>query len=412
MKELSLPYWCALSLTAGVLIAPAQARAAGTALDVQSARGTGMASAVTAFIDDSSAIYYNPAGIAQGRILDAQIGSTFILPTFRYIAPGGGSTSTSAQVIPPFQAYVSGGITDNLSIGVGVFTPYGSTITWPDEWVGKSQITSAQLATYDINPTVAYRLGPVRIGAGLQVVRATVDLKKKVETGSQEVSTELAAGSWGVGANVGVQVEAVKQYLSFGLHYRSAVKIDFSGSAHFDNVPVELQGTLHDQAVSTSLMNPDSFAMAVASRPIKSLVIDAEAVWFGWNKLHSIDINFPNDSSGSLSTSEPKSWSNTVNWRVGAELALDDSWRVRLGVLYDPSPSPANTLAPDLPDADRLNVAAGGSYVHPSGFRVDLGYQFVFLFRWTSTNPQLPGDYDGNANLVGITLGYRTPQQR
>ena len=78
---------------------------------------------------------------------------------------------------------------------------------------------------------MAYRFGPLRIGAGLQVVRATVDLKRKIETGSQEVSTELGGDAWGVGANVGVQVEAIKQYLSFGAHYRSAVQLDFSAAA-------------------------------------------------------------------------------------------------------------------------------------------------------------------------------------
>jgi long-chain fatty acid transport protein len=394
------------------LVASRDARAAGFGLDVQSGRGTGMASAVTGFIDDSAAIYYNPAGIAQGRLLDAQIGDSLIMPSFTYHPASGSSTTTPFEVVPPFQAFVSGGITDSLSIGVGVFTPYGLTLSWPDGWGGKSLVTSAQLATYDINPTVAYRLGPVRIGAGLQVVRGTVDLKRKVETGSQEVSTELGGGAWGVGGNVGVQIDAVEQYLMFGVHYRSQVQLDFSGNASFDNVPATLQGTLHDQSASTTLTTPDTVAIAVASRPIKSLVVDAEVVWTNWSRLQSIVLSFPNDSSGTLGSTEPKNWSNVVNYRVGGELAIDDAWRVRAGVLYDPSPAPASTLGPDLPDCDRLNLAVGGSYVHSSGLRVDLGYQFLFLFRRTSTMPQLPGDYDGNVNIVGVSIGYRTPAAR
>ena len=389
-----------------------EAEAAGTGLDVQSARGTGMASAVTAFIDDSSAIYYNAAGIAQGRGIDAQIGDSLIIPGFRYTAPGGASTSNSSEVVPPFQAYMSAGITRNLSVGVGVFTPYGLTLQWPDSWVGKSLITKSALATYDINPTVAYRFGPLRIGAGLQIVRATVDLAKKIETGSQEASVELGGGAWGVGANVGAQFEAIRQYLSFGVHYRSATKLDFDGNAHFDNVPVELQGTLHDQGVKTSVTNPDTLAFAIASRPIARLVVDVEAIWTVWSRFHSVDITFPNDASGTLSSSEPKNWNNVVNWRVGAEYTINDSWRVRAGVLYDPSPSPANTLLPDVPDADRLNLAVGGSYYHPSGLHLDVGYQFLYLFQRTSTAPQLPGDYSGNVNILGVTIGYRTPTRR
>jgi long-chain fatty acid transport protein len=385
------------------------ASAAGVALDVQSGRGTGMAGAVAAMIDDSSSIFYNPAGIAQGRVIDVQVGDSLIIPSFRYTSPQGVSTRNATQVVPPFQAYESGGITNDLSIGVGVFTPFGLTLAWPPQWAGKSVIVQASFATYDFNPTVAYRFGPVRVGAGLQLVRATVDLQRKIETGAGQVSTEVGAGTWGVGGNIGAQVEAVPQYLSLGVHYRSAVKFDFDGEAHFDHVPPSFQSALHDQRVTTSLITPDILQIGVASRPIKSLVLDADVTWYGWAKFRSIDLIFPNDATGSLRSSQPKNWTNTVNVRVGGEAAVDDSWRVRAGILYDPSPSPADTLTPDIPDSDRINIAVGGSYLHPSGFRMDLGYQFLLFMKRTSTFRPFPGDYSGIANVIGISVGYRTP---
>lgn len=370
-----------------------------------------MAGATSAMIDDSSAIFYNPAGIAQGRVLDAQVGDSLIIPSFTFTSPQGVSTNTAVRPVPPFQLYESGGITDDLSIGVGLFTPFGLTLAWPPGWAGKSLITEAELATYDIDPTVAYRLGPLRIGAGLQIVRGTVDLKRKIETGPTEASTELGAATWGAGGNVGVQIEAVPRYLSLGAHYRSAVKFDFDGESHFDNVPVELQSTLRDQRVTTTLVTPDSLQMGVASHLTPALVLDLDVVWYGWSKLRSIDLNFPNDTSGLLGTSQPKSWHDTVNVHIGGEQAIG-SWRIRAGVLYDPSPSPADTLTPDLPDANRLNLAIGGGYLHASGFYADVGYQFLVLFKRTSTAPQLPGDYNGLVNIMGISLGYRTPPSK
>lgn len=384
-----------------------RARAAGIALDVQSGRGTGMAGAVTAMIDDSSSIFYNPAGIAQGRILDVQVGDTLIAPSFQYKSPENVSTGSSFRIVPPFTIYESGGITDDLSIGIGVFTPFGLTLTWPSEWVGKSQITQAEFMTFDFNPTAAYRFGPLRIGAGLQLVRATVDLQKKIVTGPNEAAVELGAGAWGVGGNVGAQFEAVPQYLSFGVQYRSAVKFEFDGDAHFDNVPPAFQGTLRDQRVTTSVITPDIVQIGVASRPIKSLVLDADVNWYGWAKFRSIDINFPNNAL--LSSTEPKNWNNTVNVHVGAEGAIDKSWRIRGGVLYDPTPSPDSTLLPDVPDSNRLNLAVGGSYLHASGFHVDVGYQFLFIFKKTSTAQQFPGSYSGIVNILGVSVGYRTP---
>jgi long-chain fatty acid transport protein len=386
------------------------ADAAGTALDVQSGRATGMASAVTAMIDDSSAVFYNPAGIAQGKIVDVQVGDTLIIPTFTFTDTHGQSTSTRFSVSPPFQIYESGGITDQLSVGIGVFTPFGLTVPWPSEWAGKSIVTEASLATYDFNPTVAYRFGPLRIGAGLQLVRATVDVKKAIVT-SSEGSSELGADTWGKGFNIGAQLEAIPRYLSLGVHYRSAVTLDFTGRAHFGGIPVPFQATLHDQLAKTSLIDPDILQMGVASHVLQNLVLDLDVVWYGWAKFHSIDISFPNDASGELSSSEPKSWRNVANVHLGGELTVNETWRLRAGAIYDPGPTPNNTLLPDVPDGDRVNLAAGASYKHPSGFGVDLGYELVVLFNRTSTAAQLPGSYTGDGHVIGISVGYRTPKK-
>jgi long-chain fatty acid transport protein len=404
-----------LAASAGLLLTSVHdARAAGTALDVQSGRGTGMASSVTAFIDDSSAIFYNPAGIAQGKGLDAQVGVSLIAPQFTYTNPAGRETSLPFSIVPPVQAYAAYGITENITAGIGVFTPYGLDLDWGSGWEGRRQITSASLRTYDINPTIAGKFGPVRIGVGFQLMRATVELHRNIAFGSQEGSTDLGGGGWGVGANGGIQVEAIKKYLLAGLTYRSAIRTDFDdGQAHFSNVPPTLAGTIHDQKVTTGLTHPDQLAIALATHPIDDLVIDAEIVWLGWGKFRSIDINFPDDRSGTLSSSEPKNWSSGINYHLGAEGKVHKNWFVRGGMLYDPSPAPSNTLTPDIPDADRLNLAVGGSYRHDCGFRVDLGYQFLVLFKKHSDSPVFPGDYGGNVNILGISLGYvqpRTPE--
>jgi long-chain fatty acid transport protein len=399
-------------LAAIAIVFSTQAQAAGTAVDVLSARGTGMASAVTAMIDDSSAVYYNPAGIAQGKRIDVLVGDTMIVPNFKFKSATTGNSASTSGVVPPFHVYASAGLTDQLSVGVGVFSPYGLAADWPAQWEGRSLATRSSLATYYINPTVAYRFGPLRIGAGLQIVRATLDLQRKIRFGAQEGSSDFGGDSWGLGANVGAQFEAVRQYLSLGIHYRSAVKLDFDGSAHFENIPQPFLATIHDQRVTTSLTQPDTLAFGLASRPIPQLVIDLDLVWYDWKKVRSIAINFPDDQTGTLSSTQAKKWKNTANIHLGGELMLGEKWRLRAGALYDPSPSPRQTLTPETPDANRLNVAVGGGYVHKSGLYADLGYQFLLLFNKTSTAPLLPGEYGGIVNIVSISIGYSTPIER
>jgi len=404
----------AAALGAFITVAANDAHAAGTALDVQSGRGTGMASAMTAMIDDSTSIFYNPAGISQGKGFGAEGGITLIAPSYTQTDTAGQKTTMPFSVVPPLQVYLSGGITDNLSIGIGVFTPYGLKIKWPDGWIGRSLVTEAALQTFYVNPTVAYRFGPLRIGAGFQLVRGTLDLKRDIAFGGGQFgNAELGGGAWGAGANVGAQLQAIPQYLSFGVHYRSAVPLNFDDAkTDFNNVPTGLQGTLRDQPVSGRLVQPDSLAMGVATRPIKNLVIDVDAVWYGWNKLRSIALTYPQDTTGTLNTVQPKNWNNTVNVHVGAEGTLSDHWMLRGGILIDPSPAPANTLTPEIPDSTRVNLAIGGTYRTLSGIHADVGYQFIIITSRSSTAPQLPGDYSGFVNVLGLSLGYTTPPDR
>jgi long-chain fatty acid transport protein len=353
MRPLNDGTWTALLVAVVSLCFAHDTWAAGTAVGVQSSRATGMASSVTAMIDDSSAVYYNPAGIAQGRRVDVLFGDTLLIPRLKFTSAMTANAASTRGVVPPPHFFATAGLTDDLSIGVGVFSPFGMAVTWPSDWEGRSLATNSTLVTYYFNPTAAYRIGPVRLGAGLQIVRATLDLQRKIRFGDQEGFSELGGDSWGFGANVGAQVEAVPRYLSLGVHYRSAVKLDFAGHAHFDNVPPPLAATIHDQRTSSALKQPDSLAFGVASRPIPGLVIDVDLVWFGWKKTHTVAIKFPDDQTGTLSSSMRKDWKNTVSLGAGGEAKVAQSWRVRAGVLYDPSPSPSDTLTPETPDADR-----------------------------------------------------------
>jgi long-chain fatty acid transport protein len=395
------------------LTAASSARASGISADVQGARATGMATAVTAMIDDSSGIFYNPAGIARGKGIDAEVSDSLIMPVVTFkSALTGNSTTTPFTAIPPFQTYVAAGITDHLTIGIGVFEPYGLTVKWPDAWEGRSLLTYASLATYYMNPTIAYSIGALRIGAGVDVVYSTVDIQRDIGLpGGAFGMTELGGDGWGIGGNVGLQIDAVPDVLTFGAHYRSAVAIDYGGNASFTNIPESFSGTLHDQAITSRFVMPDTFQFGVAYRPIPKLVLDLDVDYFGWNHFQSIDIHFPNDTTGTLSQSQPKNWSSNVQVHLGTEYMINDTWTIRGGAMYDPTPSPDNTITPDLPDANRVNIAVGGSWHHKSGFYVDLAYEAVILIPQDSTAPQLPGTYSGFANIVALAVGYATPKR-
>jgi long-chain fatty acid transport protein len=395
-----------LAVVAAVLGLATSAFAAGTNVDLQSARATGMASAVTANSPDPSAVFFNPAQIVEGgpklRLL---VGDTLILPHITF-TPQGGSEAAVTNPVPPFFAYATLGITQDLAVGVGAFESYGLTLEWPRDFVGRSLLHRGRLVTYNINPEVAYRFGFLEIGAGLQIVRGTVDLTRMLEFPGAEGSLELGGAAWGIGGNGGVRASFMDGKLALAVAYRSQVKLNFDGHAHFGDVPPEFagpaSGQLHDQAVHTSLLNPDSIALGVSVQPIPALRINLDAVYFTWHVFRHLAIKFDDPA---LSQTESKHWTDTVNVHLGGEYDLSPEWSVRLGVMVDPTPSPADTLAPDVPDANRVNLAAGAGF-HKSGFSADVGYQLILFTSTASTLPVLRGDYGGYVNAIALSLGY------
>lgn len=396
-----------------LLFPSTRASAAGFALDILDTRATSMAAAVTASINDPAAAFYNPAGLAQGKGqglgIDAKAGATMVIPNFKVTPSGDGTTQTRALPVFSPHFYAAYGINDQITVGLGLFTPFGLDINWPAGWPGARISTGASLYAFYGNPEVAVRLwnNRLRIGAGVQVVRATVELIRDLPILPGTVgSVDIGAGGWGVGGNGGFQLDLAK-YVSIGAAYRSPVYIPFHGNVHFSNVPLELSSMLADQTVSAAITLPQIFNAGVAIHPLPEITIGIDVWYYGWQSFHDITVDFENPQ---LNSREVKAFHHAWNYHAGAEYALANGFAFRAGVLIDPSPSPSETLLPDLPDANRVNIGVGVGY-HTGHYSADLGYMAV-LFRGresagTSASPPFPAAYGGNGQVISLTLRYQ-----
>ena len=377
--------------------------AAGFQVDVHAGRVTGMAAAVTAFIDDASAAYFNPAGLAQGKGLEVQLGDTVIIPSFKFQDPAGNSTKGKSEAVPPPHLYASYGLTNELSLGFGLYSPYGLVVPWSEHWEGQFLNVRSDLKTFYLNPEIAYRFEDrVRVGAGVQIVRATVTLNRNLNFVDTTGKVELGGAGWGAGGNIGVQVEILPKILSFGASWRSPVGLKIKGRAHFSDVPTGLQTLLADQDVATEVHLPSTLGLGLGFRPIPALQLGFDVDYTGWQLVRNLTIKFANPD---LTTTQPKDWTHTWNFHLGGEYTINPQWRVRAGIQIDPTPSPQYTITPELPDANRVNIAIGAGY-RWRNFTFDLGYQLVVITTVTSTAPQFPGNYNGLANLASLTVGF------
>jgi long-chain fatty acid transport protein len=394
------------SLCLVALFTAGASQAAGLAIDTQAARPTGMAGAVVAHTHDSSSIFYNPAGLMHVSRWQAEVGATLIAPRLTFTPEGGEGQTQTPLSVPP-HAYFAWRLTPELAAGLGVFTPFGANSDWPEDFVGRFVAQRSRLATFDINPALAFAPWEwLRLGFGAQVVCGTINIQRAATPLVPGSTVELSGDAWSFGYNAGVQADVVKGLVSVGAQFRSGLTLGFNGTADFEGLPPALG--LVDQPISSELRLPATLGLGVSVTPLPRLLLALDAWWAQWNTVQSIDIRF---EESDLTQSQLKNWRNRWNVRLGAEYGVTEALAVRAGFNYDPTPSRPETLTPELPDVDRLRFAAGLGYRF-GAFQAGLGYQFLVLreTRSTATLPVLPpGTYRGTANTLTLTLGYVAP---
>ena len=419
-------------LTIGSLAISASAFAAGFSIFEQGAKATGMAGAFVATADDPSAIFYNPAGIAQQRDLSVLAGATFINFTneftgdFNSVYTAGTEGKYDRHTFVPPNAYGIVPIGSNLTVGIGAFAAWGLRTDWQDPWVGRFVSRDADLKTMSVQPTIAWQTtnGRFAIGGGVEYRRARVILNQNIPlpfpnpfTGRvTDIGNARLKSDYGddIGWNVGVLFKASDR-LRFGASYRSDMDIDLEGTADFTQISTgnaQLDGLVaqtfpHDDAISTTLPFPAVAAAAVAFSPTDRIDVEFDITHMTWSRFQSLDVAFEQQTARSFSRLQ--NWDDSSCYRLGANIEATPSWDVRLGALYDENPQPVEAVSPLLPDSDRLGATFGAGY-HHGPFVVDAA-AFILHFKDRSTEGRNPdmfdGTYETDAVLWSINLGYR-----
>lgn len=163
MKKLLLAV-TAIAVTAGTAVAE------GYQVNTFSARQEGMGHVGVALKLGAESNIFNPGALAfSDKTVDVTAGMSAIKSSVT-ANHNGTEYKTSNKVSTPFNISAAFRIYDNLYAGVSMYTPYGSSINWGDNWAGAVLNQSVDLKIFTIQPTVSWRLLPkLSIGAGLMV---------------------------------------------------------------------------------------------------------------------------------------------------------------------------------------------------------------------------------------------------
>ena len=253
------------------------ASANGYVINEHDAQDTGRANATTATNTTASSIVYNIGGLAVGEGTQIRVGGALIMANGSF-TPTGSSTTTDTDAGPAVlpQLYVSSRITKLISVGLGVHAPFGLAISWPDNAPTNDVVHDVALTTVFITPSVGVNLQQyvpgLSLGAGLDLVPGSVDLKQDIYFGTDKGTAHIAGDGFGIGGRIGAMYHPAKlPKLSIGAMWRSKVKMDFTGTGDFD-APAPYRSQLPpDGDASTTITLPQSVLGGVASRPVEKL---------------------------------------------------------------------------------------------------------------------------------------------
>jgi long-chain fatty acid transport protein len=398
-----------------LLLGNGQAWAGGVTFTEQGAAASGKGNAFTGEANDPSAIFYNPAGITQLPGTQFMIGTSIVKldSTFRS-STSGESTQLQDQfpIIPHyFITHRFKQWDERVSIGLGVYTPFGIVVDWPDNWQGRFNSTNARLRVTVYNPTVAYQVMPgFSVAAGIRIADAGAEFEQKFLPAAESKVRVHGLEAHPIGWNVGFLYHLKEISTSVGLQFRSELQAKFNGDADFSGPAAFPSTRFH-----SSIKFPPQLILGVSTKAIPRWTINADIEWEGWRTVGSIPKDF-DGAATALDQRGLRDWKNSYVFRLGAEYAANDQLALRGGFFYDQTPIPDHTFDPTIPNADLYALTTGAGYKW-GATSVDIAYLYGFYEKRAidggtidpnnQAGPTTFGSYSTTAQVLMLSVTHR-----
>ena len=409
---------------------------------------------------DGSAIFFNPAGLVG-------LSGTHLTAGVTLIRANGGftddfllqRTDLDDPLIPVPSGFVTHALTPKLTIGAGVYVPYGLETKWPTAgFEGRFLGYNTKIRSIYVQPTVAYEVDPrLKLGLGVAYVHGSVELNQRVDlseqlvtgqtftfaalgipTGTDFADSRLTADGNGFAVNVGAILK-ISDQLSIGAHWLTRKTMTYKGDGTFRQIPTNLTlaagnplglpgGTPVDAVVgpqfaagapldatrghkaSTQFMLPQQGSIGFAYKLRSNWTVMADYQYVGWGAFHSVTVDFDAADNTTPDFTLTPDNKDTHGFRIGTEYQHSSKLTLRGGYLYHTAAEPTEFVTPLLPENERNAVTVGLGYQLTPGLHADLAYQYIKqndrrgrVFSQTVGNTGL---YSLHAHLVGLGLAY------
>ncbi len=379
--------------------------AEGYQVNTLSARQRGMAHTGVAQKLGAESMYFNPAGLGfMDKTLDLSASVNAVVATAK-AKVGDEWYETDNDVSTPMMISAAFSIYDNLKAGINLYTPYGSSINWTNNWPGAVLNQSVKLSTFTVQPTVSWRITPkLSIGAGLMVAWGSVDLNKglvnpatmdamlalagsPVKFGNAMPASVNLTGNANIacGFNVGVMYDINSQW-TVGANFRSKmtmkVKAGEAKVSYYNDIArgiLEEKLSLINEADFTAEMPmPAVLTFGVSYKPVNKLLLALDAQFTGWHTYKDLNIHFLDGNiSPYYDQYIEKHYKNAWAFRLGAQYGITDRFDVRAGLILDLTPVNKNYYNPETPGMTKIEPSVGLSFRPLRNLSIDFSMLYV-----------------------------------
>jgi long-chain fatty acid transport protein len=359
-----------------------------------------------AYANDASTnfAFHNPAGMTRLEGNSISLGAGILYGQTEFDSDSstpftGGDGGNQAGFAPLLGSHGVYSVTDDLKLGLSVFSISGAALDPDDGWAGRYSLTEISLLTLTANPSVAYRVNDwLSLSGGVNIMYADIEYKLAAPPGGAG-RVEIEGDDFAFGYNFGVLLEPSPR-TRLGAIYISKIEPEFEGDLKIV--------TAGGGGITVGTNLEFTFPQLVRVGAYHELN-DHWALLgtVGWEEWSAFDKLLVSTSSGSASI--PTNWEDTYHFSGGVHYRPTNVWLLQAGITYDTSPVGASDRSAYLPMDRQIRFAVGAQYKLNERMHVGGAFEYIDLGDARIDDPALlVGEYETNRIfMIAFNFDYK-----
>jgi long-chain fatty acid transport protein len=352
--------------------------------------------------------FHNPAGMTRLDGNQLSLGVGLLYGTTEFDADSdtpfsGGNGGDQAGLAPFLGSHGVFSVTDDLKLGMSIFSVSGAALDPNNDWAGRFQMQDIELLTITANPSIAYRATDwLSLGAGFAAMYASLDYKLAIAPinppagGNGQV--KIDGDDWAFGFNFGALFE-LSPRTRLGVTYVSEIEPEFDGDLKVTGPG----GNNRSTSSELKFTFPQLVRVGAYHELNDQWALLGTIGWEDWSSFDSFEIS-TDQGGGSIETD----WKDTYHFSGGVHYRPTEDWLLQTGITYDTSPVSDGNRSADLPMDRQIRYAVGVQHQLTEKLNIGGAFEFIDLGDAKIKSDSLRGDYSENHIIaVAVNLIYK-----